>query len=82
MKEGLPSGSSPTITIKSSVEIHWCTLQIDVTSANGGLGVGEVLTSQSSSPNGLAAPCTPSSKVHYLAGSSGVQGIGQPSVCS
>lgn len=40
MKEGLTSGSSPAITIKASVEIPWCILQIDVTSANGGQGRG------------------------------------------
>lgn len=34
-----PSGSlKPTITIKASVETYWCTLQIDVLTANEGRG--------------------------------------------
>lgn len=37
--EGLTAGSSRLmITIKASVETQWCTLQTDVTSANGGGG--------------------------------------------
>lgn len=81
--EGRPSGSlRPTITIKASVETHWCTLQIDVTKANGGQGVGGVLAFQSSSPNCSVAPYTPSSKVHCPAGYSGVQEIERPGLCS
>lgn len=76
--EGLTSGSSgPKIAVKASVEIHSCTLQTDVTSANREQRVGEFLPPQSSSPNGSSAPCTSSSKVCWLAESSGAQAPSQ-----
>lgn len=49
--EGLIAGSSRlTITIKASVETQWCTLQTDVTSANGGVGGDGRVASKFCSP--------------------------------
>lgn len=75
--EGLTAGSSRlTITIKASVETQWCTLQTDVTSANGGGGRrGDGWRASFALPefkSKIAAPFAPSSKVHCLA-RSGVQ---------
>ena len=67
--EGLTPGSSrPTTTIKCGNTVVWP--QMDGCHIRQCKRVGGVLVSQSSSPNALAASCTPSSKAHSLARSS------------